>query len=184
MILAYQQEHGESAQLPNHLKTLTLAQTLADANYGGTAWDIATTSRAVRISSDTPPSGTSGEDFAICTQGFVAIKAELKGNCLGNMLGPCGPPRAAPNAVLSNCRHSAAPRGSCHQGTCDACGQWGHLANACYKVSAWAFLHWYHRDRTNTAMFEEAERAWVEKNKPHLRDKEDTPKKNFYMHCE
>jgi hypothetical protein len=42
--LAYQQEHGELAQLPNHLTTLALSQTLAEANYGGKAWDIATTS--------------------------------------------------------------------------------------------------------------------------------------------
>jgi hypothetical protein len=34
MKLAYQQEHGELAQLSNHLTTLALAQTLADANYG------------------------------------------------------------------------------------------------------------------------------------------------------
>ncbi len=65
MILAYQQEHGELAQLLNHLTTLALTQTLADANYGGMAWDIATTSRALRISTNTPPSRMSSEDFAI-----------------------------------------------------------------------------------------------------------------------
>jgi hypothetical protein len=31
-------------------------------------------------------------------------------------------------------------------------------------------------------MIEEAERAWVEKNKPYLCDKEDTPKKIFYTY--
>ena len=184
MILAYQQEHGESAQLPTHLMTLALVQTLTDVNYGRMAPDIATTSWALRILTNTPLSGTSGEDFTIHTQGFVAMKAELQGNCGGNTRGPCGPLRAAPNAALSARRRSAAPRQSCHQGTCNACGQWGHLANACNKVGAWAFLRWYHRDRTNIAMIEEAERAWVEKNKPYLRDKEETPKKIFYMYCE
>ena len=58
----------------------------------------------------------------------------------------------------------------------------GSPGNACNKVGAWAFLHQYHRDRTNTAMIEEAERAWVEKNKPYLCDKEDTPKKIFYTY--
>jgi hypothetical protein len=183
MILAYQREHGELAQLPNHLKTLTLAQTLVDANYGSMARDTATTSRALRISTNTPPSGTSGEDFAIHTQGFVAMKAKLQGNCSGNTCGPHGPPHAAPNAALSVRRRIAAPRQSCHQGTYNACGQWGHPANACDKVGAWAFLHQNHRDRTNMAMIEEAERAWVEKNKPYLRDKEDTPKKIFYAYC-
>jgi hypothetical protein len=177
MILAYQQEHNDLAQLPNHLKTLTLFQTLTDANYGGMARDIATTSQALQISTNTPPSGTSGEDFAIHTQGFVAMTANLQGKCSGNMRGPCSPLHAAPNAACSACRHSAAPRQSCHQGTCDACGQWGHPTNACDKVGAWAFLCWYHRDRTNTAIIEEAECVWVEKNKPYLRDKEDTPKK-------
>ncbi len=184
MILAYQQEHDELAQLPTYRTTLALAQTLADANYGRMARNIATTSQALRILTDTPPSSTSGEDFAIPTQGFVAMKAELQGNCGGNTRGPCGPPWAAPNAALSECRRRAAPRQSCYQGTCNACGQWGHLANACNKVGAWAFLRWYHRDRTNIAMIEEAERAWVEKNKPYLRDKEETPKKIFYMYCE
>ncbi len=100
------------------------------------------------------------------------------------MRGPCGPPRAAPKAALSKCRSSAAPRQSCHQGTCDACGQWGHPENACNKVGAWAFLLWYHRDCTKTAMIEEAERVWVVKNKPYLHEKEDTPKKVFYTYCE
>jgi hypothetical protein len=112
------------------------------------------------------------------------MKAELHGNCVGNTRGHHGPLHAALNAALSKCRRRAAPRGSCYQGTCDACGQWGHLANACNKVGAWAFLHCYCRDCTNTAMIEGAECAWVEKNKPYLCDKEDTPKKIFYMYCE
>jgi hypothetical protein len=33
-------------------------------------------------------------------------------------------------------------------------------------------------------MIEEAERAWVEKNKPYLCDKEDTQKIFFYTYCE
>jgi hypothetical protein len=148
------------------------------------AWDIATTSRALWISTNTPASSRLGEDFAIHTQGFIAMKAELQGNCSGNTRGPCGPPRAAPNVALSKRRYSDAPRQSHHQWTCNACGQWGHSANAYDKVGAWAFLGWYHRDRTNVAMIEEAERVWVEKNKPYLRDKEDTPKKIFYAYCE
>jgi hypothetical protein len=84
MILAYQQKHSQSAQLPNHLKTLPLAQTLADVNYGGMAWDTAT-SWTLQISTNIPPSSASGEDFAIHTQGFVAMKAALQGNCGGNM---------------------------------------------------------------------------------------------------
>jgi hypothetical protein len=110
MILAYQQEHGESAQLANHLKTLALAQALVDANYGRMAQDIATTSRALRISTNTPPSSTSREDFAIHTQDFVAMKTELQGNCCGNTHGPRGPLHAALNAALSEHRCSAAPR--------------------------------------------------------------------------
>jgi hypothetical protein len=184
MILAYQQEHGESAQLPTHLMTLALVQTLTDVNYGRMAPDIATTSWALRISTNTPPSSTPGEDFAIHTQGFVAMKAELQGNRGGNTRGPRGPLRAAPNVVLTECRRRAAPRLSCYQGTCNACGQWGHPANASNKVGAWVFLRWYHRDRTNMAMIEEPECAWVEKNKPYLRDKEETPKKIFYTFCE
>ncbi len=116
MVLAYQQEQGWLAQLLNHLKTLALSQTLVDANYGRMAQDIATTSRALQISTNTPPSSTSGEDFVIHTQGFVAMKAELQRNCVGNMCGPHGPPCAAPNAVFSECRRSAAPRQSNHQG--------------------------------------------------------------------
>jgi hypothetical protein len=46
MILTYQQEQGEAAVLPNHLRILALAQILADANYGGMTRDIATSSRA------------------------------------------------------------------------------------------------------------------------------------------
>ncbi len=76
MIIAYQQEHREPAQLPNHLKTLALAQTLVDANYGRMAQNIATTSRAVQILTATPPSSMSDEDIAIHTQGFVAMKAK------------------------------------------------------------------------------------------------------------
>jgi hypothetical protein len=182
MILAYQQEHSEAAQLPHHLRILTLAQTLAEANYGGMARDIVMHSQASRVSTGTTLGDKSGNDFAIHTQGFVAMKAKLQGNCNGNTRGPCGPPRAAPNAALSNHRCSAALRQACYQGTCDACGQWGHLANTCNKVGAWAFLRRYHRDCSNTAMIKEAERAWVEKNKPYLRDM--TPKKVFYTYCE
>jgi hypothetical protein len=163
MILAYQQEHGEAAQLPHHLRILALAQTLAEANYGGMAHDIATHSRASRVLTRTTPGDKSGDDFAIHTQGFIAMKAKLQGNCNGNTRGPRGPLCAAPNAALSYHRCSAAPWRAYYQGTCDACGQWGHPQNSCNKVGAWAFLHRYHRDRTNMAMIKEAERAWVER---------------------
>jgi hypothetical protein len=33
-------------------------------------------------------------------------------------------------------------------------------------------------------MIKEAEREWVEKNKPYLWDKDETPKKVFYTYCE
>jgi hypothetical protein len=33
-------------------------------------------------------------------------------------------------------------------------------------------------------MIDEAEHAWVEKNKPYLHDKEDILKKIFYTYCE
>jgi hypothetical protein len=110
MILAYQQEYSEAAQLPHHLRTLALAQTLAEANYGGMACDIAMHSQASRVSAGTTPGDRSGNDFSIHTQGFVAMKAELQGNCNGNMRGPGGPPHAALNAALPNHRCSAAPR--------------------------------------------------------------------------
>jgi hypothetical protein len=41
------------------------------------AWDVATTSCALQILTNTPLGSTSGEDFAIHTQDFVAMKAEL-----------------------------------------------------------------------------------------------------------
>jgi hypothetical protein len=183
MILAYQQEHGEAVVLPNHLRILALAQTLADANYGGTIRDIATSPRASQISTGVPESDMSRDDFTVHTQGSVAMKAELQGNCNGNRRGPCGPPRAPPNAALSDHRCNAAPRRSCYQGTCNTCGQWGHPANACNKVGDWAFLCRYHWDRTNTAMIDEVERAWIEKNKPFLRENNKAPRKVFYTCC-
>jgi hypothetical protein len=141
-------------------------------------------SRASRVSTGTTPGDRSGDDIAIHTQGFVAMKAKLQGNCNGNTCGPCGPSCVALNAALSDRRRSAALRRTCYQGTCDAFGQWGHSANACNNVGAWAFLRRYHRDCINTALIKEAERAWVEKNKPYLRDKDETPKKVFYTYCE
>jgi hypothetical protein len=183
IILAYQQEHREAAVLPNHLRILALSQTLVDANNRGMTRDIATSSRASRISTSVPENEMLRDDFTVHTQDFMAMKAELQGNRNGNTHGPRGPPRAPPNAVLSDCRRNAAPRQSCYQGTCDTFGQWGHPANACNKVGAWAFLCRYHRDRTNTAAIDEAERAWIEKNKPFLRDNDKAPKKVFCTYC-
>ncbi len=183
MILAYQQVHGEAAILPNHLRTLAFAQTLVDANYGGMTRDIATTSWASQTSTGVPETDMSRDDFTVHTQGFMAMKAKLQGNCNGNMCGPCGPPRAPLNAALSDRRRNAAPRQSCYQGTCDACGQWGHPANACNKVGAWAFLRRHHWDRINMATIDEAEQAWIEKNKPFLWNNDKAPWKVFDTYC-
>jgi hypothetical protein len=176
MILAYQQEHGEAAILPNHLRILALAQTLADANYGGMTRDIATSSRASQILTRVSECDMSRDDFTVNTQGFVGMKAKLQGNC--------NPPSAPPNAALSDCRRNAAPRQSCYQETCDACEQLGYPANACDKVGAWAFLRRYYRDHTNMAAIDEVERAWIEKNKPFLQDNNKAPRKVFYTYCD
>jgi hypothetical protein len=126
----------------------------------------------------------SRNDFTVHTQGFVAMKAKLQGNRNGNMSGPCGPPHAPPNAVLSDRRRNTAPRQSRYQGACDACGQWGHPANACDKVGAWAFLRRYYWDHTNMATIDAVEQAWIEKNKPFLQDNDKAPRKVFYTYCD
>ena len=116
-------------------------------------------------------------------QGFIAMMAELHQTRTGTNRGR-GPPKQAPDAALSDRRCKAAPRRSRYQGTCNACGQWGHSANACDKVGAWAFLRHYHQDQANAAAIEDAERAWMEKNKPFLRNVDDTPRKVFTTYCE
>ena len=184
MILAHHQSEGDTAELPTHLCILALAQTLAGANFGGTPRELNADTGACRIST-TEDMGPLGLDTpTVHTQGCVAMKAKLRQHRTGNSHGPRGHPKAAPDAALSDCRQKAAPHHSWYQGTCNACGQWGHPANACDKVGVWAFLWQYHWDCANATAIQAAERAWVEKNKPFLRDRADTPRKVFSTYCD
>jgi hypothetical protein len=182
MILAHHQSSGDGSVLPKYLHILTLAQTLADTAYGGMSQAIPSGARACWINSDNDPVSQTVDMCATLAQGFIAMKAELHQTCTGTNHGR-GPPKQAPDAALSNHCCKAVPRRSCYQGTCDTCGQWGHPANACNKVGAWAILRRYHQDWANAAAIEDAERAWMEKNKPFLRNVDDTPRKVFTTYC-
>jgi hypothetical protein len=184
MILAHHQSEGNTADLPKHLHILALAQSLADASFGGTSWGIIADTRACRISTPEDPGALGQDTLMVHTQGFAAMKAELQQHRTGNNRGPRGPPKSPPDTALLDCRLKAVPRRSRHQGTCDACGQRGHPANACDKVGAWAFLQRYHWDRANATAIKEAEQAWIEKNKPFIWDTADTPHKVFNTYCD
>jgi hypothetical protein len=87
--------------------------------------------------------------------------------------------------ALSNQRCAATPQRACFQGTCDACGQWGHQANTCDKVGTWAFLLCcFHCDWGNSSLIDEAEKAWIEKNKAFIKNDAASPKKVFTTYCE
>jgi hypothetical protein len=86
--------------------------------------------------------------------------------------------------ALSERRRNAAPCRAHYQGTCDACEQWGHQSNTCNKAGAWAFLCHFHKNWTNTSIIEEAEKAWIKRNKAFLQDGDNTPKKVFYTYCD
>jgi hypothetical protein len=70
------------------------------------------------------------------------------------------------------------------QGTCDACGQWGHQANSCDKVGAWEFLCHFHCNWGNSSLIDKPEKAWIEKNKAFIKNDAATPKKVFTAYCE
>jgi hypothetical protein len=57
-------------------------------------------------------------------------------------------------------------------------------ANTCDKVGTWVFLHRFHWDWGNSSLINEAEKAWIEKNKAFIKDDAATPKKIFATYCE
>jgi hypothetical protein len=61
---------------------------------------------------------------------------------------------------------------------------WGHQANTCDKVGVWAFLCCFHCNPGNSSLIDEAERAWIEKNKAFIKNDAITPKKVFTTYCE
>ncbi len=105
IVLTHQQVHGDSAPLPTHLTILPLAQALSDLNHGRMIGDMATGSRANRLSmavGDGSISTTTAldcKDHTVHIQGFMAKNATFP-------LSPCprGPPCTAPNMELSD-RH-------------------------------------------------------------------------------
>ncbi len=184
MVLTHQQVYGSSVSLPQHFLILPLAQTLAKLNQGGIMDDITMSQWAFCLCTlaTTPPSHDDNPDGATHIQGFV-VNMTAAGQ---NPKGPSaqGPPRLAPNMALSNQLRAAAPQPARFQGTCDACGQLGHQANTCDKVGAWDFLCHFHRNRGNSSLIDEAEKANIEKSKAFIKNDATTPKKVFTTYCE
>ncbi len=137
IVLTHQKVNGDFAPLPTHLTILPLAQAFFNLNNGKMVGDMTTGAQANLLSSNAGDGSVSSatasdwEDHMVHVQGFVANKAAFPQTAR-----PQGPPRAPPNMEHSTCGQQAIPCRTCYQGTCHACGQWGHQANACGNVGA------------------------------------------------
>ena len=70
-----------------------------------------------------------------------------------------------------------------YEGTCDACGKYGHPAARCDMLAMALFLQRYSRDRTNAAILKEAEERWMQRNKPFLPRDDRTPRTILANYC-
>ena len=75
---------------------------------------------------------------------------------------PSRAPRRAPNPAGRNTNR---PR---YEGTCAACGKYGHEAVRCDMLGMAVFIQRYSTKRENADAIKEAENRWMERNKPFL----------------
>ncbi len=90
--------------------------------------------------------------------------------------------RSQPNPARRN-SSSDAPQRTRYEGTCDACGKYGHPANRCDMLAMAIFLQRYSRNKLNVEVIKEAEERWTTRNKPYLPRDDRTPRTILANYC-
>ncbi len=70
------------------------------------------------------------------------------------------------------------------EGTCNACGKYGHPASRCDMLAMAIFLQRHSRNRSNAEVLKEAEERWLTRNKPFLPRDDCTPRTILANYCE
>ena len=145
-----------SAHLKLHISDLT--ERLMDRHRDDSRGSLLTSSlvnRVVAPMSSTPVHSTSVVDTHI--QGYCVNVARVGSSV----------PRRAPVPKTSSARRGtpSSVRPPRYEGNCAACGKWGHQAATCDMLAMAIFLRKYSANKSNTRAIQEAEQAWMEKNK-------------------
>jgi hypothetical protein len=93
--------------------------------------------------------------------------SHIQGYCVNVARVGSSVPRRAPNPKTSSARRGtpSSVRPTRYEGNCAACGKWGHQAVTCDMLAMAVFLKKYSAVKTNSRAIQDAEHAWMEKNK-------------------
>ena len=96
-----------------------------------------------------------------------AVDPHIQGYCVNVARVGSSVPRRAPVPKTTSARRStpSSVRPPRYEGNCAACGKWGHQAATCDMLAMAVFLRKYSADKSNSRAIQDAEQAWMDKNK-------------------
>ena len=97
----------------------------------------------------------------------LAGDSHIQGYCVNVARVGSSVPRRAPIPKTSSARRGtpSSVRPPRYEGNCAACGKWGHQAVTCDMLAMAVFLRKYSAIKSNSRAIQDAEQAWMEKNK-------------------
>ena len=111
-------------------------------------------------------------------------RSHIQGYCVNIARVNKSIPRGAPIPNITEARRGkSSVRRPKFEGTCDACGKWGHQVVDCDALGMAICLRKYLPDRFNSRAIQEREESWTEKNKKWV-STELPPRKLLTRYCE
>jgi hypothetical protein len=180
--------------LPRHLMVLELARTLFDEvalrstmSSSGPPLLVQAYHLSASVTEDHPPTLASLDTpvslVTHSTTTSVGTSSHLQGFAVNLTRRPPQSSRRSPPNPSG--RATAAPTRSPprYDGTCAACGKYGHEAVCCDMLGMALFLKRYSADRNNSASIQAAEARWMERNKKFLPCNDHTPQTILANYC-
>lgn len=182
-----------STPLPRHLTVLELARTLHDEMLLRNLPPQSTQPMAIQayrtststhdhtpdLASITSPMSSVTNPATTTPHALPARPTHIQGYAIANLARRQQPTstRSAPNPT------GRPPPSQRYEGTCAACGKYGHEAVRCDMLAMALFLKRYASDRGNQATIRDAETRWKERNKKHLPRDDRSPRTILANYC-
>jgi hypothetical protein len=178
--------------LPRHLTVLELAQTLYDEMLQRNMPSQPLQPSAIQAYRASAPSSTATPEVTTITSPMSSITSPSQQLALPQCTTPChiqgfsvNLTRRTPTSTVRTAPNPASrpPPPQRYEGSCAACGKYGHEAVRCDMLAMALFLKRYSSDRGNADAIRAAEARWIERNKKFLPRDDRTPRTILANYC-